>query len=196
MVLVMGTIRARAVHDDSDGFVGMALVVVINGAVGVQELVGDVGQDGGAARGDMALGDLDEEIGEEFVDGDGRLEVGEFADELGGEIDGVGRGGLRLGMAETETGARVHDGKLAPATAVGVMTATGAFAGAWIGGLVVHFRFLDWGDRGYTPPWRWKESGSVSIQRGCGRPLRRRVRKKQKRKRLDVNKGQFVIGDR
>jgi len=72
--------------------VGVALVVVVDGAVGVEELIGDVGQDGGAARGDAALGDLDKEIGEELVDREGGLELGEFADEFRGEIRGVGLG--------------------------------------------------------------------------------------------------------
>ena len=55
---------ARAVHDDGDVVVvfGVALVVVVNGAVGVQELVGDVSQDGSAARGDAAFGDLEERL--------------------------------------------------------------------------------------------------------------------------------------
>jgi hypothetical protein len=48
--------------------VGVAFVVVINGAAGVEGLVGDVGQDGGAARGDAAFGDLEKKSGEEFVD--------------------------------------------------------------------------------------------------------------------------------
>jgi hypothetical protein len=60
MVLVLRAIGAGTVHDDVDGAIGVAVVVVINGAVGVEELVGDVGQHRGAARGDMALGDLDE----------------------------------------------------------------------------------------------------------------------------------------
>jgi hypothetical protein len=59
----VGAVGARAVADDGDGAVGVALVVVINGAVGVEELVGDVGQDGGVARGDAALGDEGEEMG-------------------------------------------------------------------------------------------------------------------------------------
>jgi hypothetical protein len=70
----------------------VTLVVVVDGAVGVQELVGDVGQDGGAARGDAALADLDEEIGEELVDREGGLELGEFANEFCGEIRGVAVG--------------------------------------------------------------------------------------------------------
>jgi len=109
----------------------VALVVVVDGAVGMQELVGDVSQDGGAARGDAAFGDEGEKIGEEFVDREGGLELGEFADKFCGEIDGVRRGGLWLGVAETETGGPVHDGKKAPATLVGVMAAAGAFTGAW-----------------------------------------------------------------
>jgi hypothetical protein len=92
MFVVLGTIGARTVHDDGDGAVGVALVVVVDGTVRVEELVGNVGQDGGAARGDAAFGDLDKQIGEELVDGDGGLEVGEFPDELGGEIRGVGLG--------------------------------------------------------------------------------------------------------
>jgi hypothetical protein len=82
---------AGHIHDDVDVVVGVSLVVVVNGAVGVQELVGNVSQDRGAARGDAALGDEGKKIGEELVDGDGGLEVGEFPDEFGGEIDGVGR---------------------------------------------------------------------------------------------------------
>ncbi len=38
---------------------GLEVVIEGDGAVGVEELVGDVGQDGGAARGDAALGDED-----------------------------------------------------------------------------------------------------------------------------------------
>jgi hypothetical protein len=34
------------------------------------------------------------------------------------------------------------------------MAAAGAFGGAGFGSLVVHFRFLDRRDRGYTPPWQ------------------------------------------
>jgi hypothetical protein len=111
--------------------------------VGVQELVGDVSQNGGAARGDAAFGDEDKEFGEELVDVGSGLELGEFPDEFGGEIGGVRRGGLRLGVAEAKTGARVQDGKLAAATVVGVVAAAGTFGGAGFGGLVVHFRFLD-----------------------------------------------------
>ena len=63
-----------------------------DGAVGVEELVGDVSEDGGAARGDTAFGDEDEEAGEELVDGSGGVEFGRLREEIGGEIfEVVGR---------------------------------------------------------------------------------------------------------
>ena len=36
---------------------GLEVVIAGDGAMGVEELVGDVGEDGGAARGDGAFGD-------------------------------------------------------------------------------------------------------------------------------------------
>ncbi len=64
-------------------------VFAIDGAVGVGELVGDVGEHGGAAGGDAAFGDEDHQPGEELVDVDGGVELGEFGYEVGGEVFGV-----------------------------------------------------------------------------------------------------------
>jgi hypothetical protein len=50
----------------------------------MEELVGDVGQDSGAARGDSTFGDELEEAGEKLVDVDTALELGELGEELGG----------------------------------------------------------------------------------------------------------------
>jgi hypothetical protein len=60
-----------------------------DGAVGVEELVGDVSQDSGASRRDAAFGEEDEEAGEELVDVDGGVELGELGEELGGEVEGI-----------------------------------------------------------------------------------------------------------
>jgi hypothetical protein len=98
--------------------------------VAVQELVGDVSQNGGAARGDAALGHLDEEAGEKLPDVGAGGELGEFGEEFGGEIVRVGRSGLRLGVTETKAGARVHDGKAALAAAGSAMLAARAFGGS------------------------------------------------------------------
>jgi len=98
-------------------------VLAVDGAVGVEELVGDVGQDGGAARGDAAFGDENEEPGKKLVDVNAGIEFGELGEKVGGEIFRVvlwrlGRGGAQGGMAETKVRTGVEDGETA-ATAVG-----------------------------------------------------------------------------
>src|ERR1700686_4609864 len=76
--------------EHGDLFLGLEEVFPVDGAVGMEELIGDVGQDGGTGRGDAALGDEDEEQGEELVDVEGGIDLGEFREEVGG-----GRGGGR-----------------------------------------------------------------------------------------------------
>ncbi len=68
------------------GVLELEKVFAVDGAVGVEELVSDVGQDGGAAGGDAAFGDEDHQPGEELVDVDGGVELGEFGEEVGGEV--------------------------------------------------------------------------------------------------------------
>ena len=114
---------ARGVQDDFDGSVRGRVFFGVNGAVAVQELVGDVRQNGGTARGDAAFRDEDQESGEELVDLGGRLECGELSEEVGREIVGVGLDGLRPDMPETETGLSVQDAETALAAVAGVMAA-------------------------------------------------------------------------
>jgi len=68
----------------------------------VNELVGDVAQDGGATRGDAALGDQDKEAGEKLVNVDRRAEFGKFGEEVGGEVLRV-TVRLRRGAGVTQT---------------------------------------------------------------------------------------------
>jgi hypothetical protein len=85
-----------------------------DGAMGVEELVGDVGEDGGAAWGDAAFGDEDEEASEEFVDVRAGGEFGEFGEEVGGEVfrvvvlrpGGAGDALTEMERAKTEVGLR------------------------------------------------------------------------------------------
>ena len=56
---------------------------MIDGGEGAKELIGDVGEDGGAARGDFIFGEEKKEAGEEFVDGDGGAELLEVGGEDG-----------------------------------------------------------------------------------------------------------------
>ena len=74
---------------------GLEVVIEGDGAVGVEELVGDVGQDGGAARGDATFGDEDKEQGEELGDVDGGVELGELGEKFRVEV-----GGNHLAVAE------------------------------------------------------------------------------------------------
>jgi hypothetical protein len=60
-----------------------------DGAVGVEELVGDVGEDGGAAWGDATFGYEEEKAGEELADVGAGGEFGEFGEKVGGEVFGV-----------------------------------------------------------------------------------------------------------
>jgi hypothetical protein len=87
-------------------------VFAVDGAVRVEELVGDVTQDGGAARGDAAFGDENEEPGEKLVDVDGGVELGEFGEEVGGEVfrvvlDVHRKGSRGVGLRVAEAKARV-----------------------------------------------------------------------------------------
>jgi len=118
----------RDVEDDLGVFLGGSGFEG-DGAVGVEELVGDVGEDGGAAGGDAAFGDEGEEAAEELADVDagGEFgEFGEFGEEVGGEVFRVVLRGLALGgdqrrVAETQVGAGVQNGETAAATIGGEM---------------------------------------------------------------------------
>ncbi len=82
-------VGARHIEDELLGLVAGGIGFAGDGAVGVEELVGDVGEDGGAAGGDGALGDELEEPGEKLVDVDGGVELGKFGEEVGGEVEGI-----------------------------------------------------------------------------------------------------------
>jgi hypothetical protein len=108
---------------------GLYEAIAGDGAMGVEKLVGDVGHDGGAAGGDAAFGDEDEEAGEKRFDVETGAELGEFGEEFGGEVFGVvlrrlGRS-KQNGMAETKMGAGVQNSKTAAAAIGGEVTAAG-----------------------------------------------------------------------
>ncbi len=91
-------------------------------------MVSDVGQDGGATGGDAAFGDENEEAGEELVDVNGGVELGELGEKVGGEVFRVilwrlGRGRDQGGVAKTEVGASIQNSETATATVGGEMAA-------------------------------------------------------------------------
>jgi hypothetical protein len=102
---------------------GLAIDFALDGDEGVKELIGDVGQDGGTARGNAVLDDQDEELGEELIDLVGGLEIVELDREVGGEVDvnGLRRLDLQCGMTKAEAGAQ--GAQAAAATACGEMSA-------------------------------------------------------------------------
>jgi hypothetical protein len=77
--------------------------------MGVEELVGDVGEDGGAAGRDAASGDEREESAEKLADVRAGGELGEFGEEIGGEVFRiterllVGAGVAQTEMVRTES---------------------------------------------------------------------------------------------
>jgi hypothetical protein len=86
----------------------LAIGLALDGYERVQELIGDVGQDGGAARGDAVLHDEDKEPGEELIDLLGGLEIVELDQEIGGQVnvDRLGMLDLQRGMTKAEAGAQ------------------------------------------------------------------------------------------
>jgi len=134
---------------------GLSIVFACDGAMGVEELVGDVGKDGGAAREYAAFGDEDQEAVEELVDVRGGIELREFGEEFREEVfrvalgvrrEGAGDAGLRV--AEAKAKMSLQAGKPA-ALAIGIAIGTarsvrvrgacdGICGGAWANGCGVH----------------------------------------------------------
>ena len=122
---------------DTDGVLNAGIGLVFgclqfHGGYGAENLVGDVGEDGGAARGDAAFSDEDEKAGEKLVDGEGGVKLGELGEEIGGEVlevagrgeEGETGGDFALEMAEAEAG--FWTGKAAaPAIGIAMQAARG-----------------------------------------------------------------------
>ena len=91
-----------ALHVENDRSLA-AIFLFGDGGEGAEELVSDVGEDGGAASGDLVLGEEEQQAREEVVDLGGRGEVVEVGGEGGGDFGGLGwgrSGSLRVLRAE------------------------------------------------------------------------------------------------
>jgi hypothetical protein len=132
VVIVLG---ADEVEDDFLGGVSGDFVFDVDGVQAAEEEIAGVGHDGAAARGEAVLGEEEQETGEELVDFAGGLELGEIAEEFGGETGiGIAAGGTEE-MAAAKAGLRVDGIGLATATAGRAMNAAGSgLAKGWIGG--------------------------------------------------------------
>ncbi len=78
---------AEDVPDDADILVVVA-GLVLDGGKGAEEEARDIGDGGGASRGDAVLGEEGQEPGEDPVDFGGGGELEEIADEVGGGSKG------------------------------------------------------------------------------------------------------------
>ena len=82
-------VAVRTWHVEDDGG-GLGVHLFGDGGEGTEELVGDVGEDGGAAGGDFVLREEEEQAREEVVDLCGGGEVVEVDREGGGDFCGIG----------------------------------------------------------------------------------------------------------
>jgi hypothetical protein len=115
--------------------------VAVDGGEGAEKHAGNVGESGGAARGDASAGEKFVEGGEGVVDALGILEVTGVLGKFRGEVFGVGR--LRGRVAGTPGGFGIEDAGGALAALGGAVLA--AFVGwSWVRRCGLHGRsFLD-----------------------------------------------------
>jgi len=135
---------AGNIHHDDGGGGGLGrlgLAFLLDGREGAEEELIDVGEDGGAARGNAVLGEQDHEFGEEVMNLGGGVELAEQAGEGGGEVGvgGIGLPILKARMAKAESGMRVQDAQTAAAAFAGEMAAAGVVGGAGFGVFISHF---------------------------------------------------------
>ena len=118
----------------------LRFVFAFEGRYGAEELVGDVGEDGGTAGRDAILRDEQEKAGEEIVDVGGGVELAESGGEGVGKIGGRGAILRELGVAGAEASVGGGDGEAA-AGAVGeaVLAARCVGGGIELGWVIGHF---------------------------------------------------------
>jgi hypothetical protein len=100
------------------GFI-FTVIFTLDGRDGAEKLIRDVGEDGGAARGNPVVRESDEQAGEEIVDGLGGFELG----EIGGKGDGQIRfGAMQFGMIHAEAGTRARNNQATAAVGEAMVT--------------------------------------------------------------------------
>jgi len=109
----VGRVAVGAGHVEDDGG-GLGVFLFGDGGEGAEELVGNVGEDGGAASGNFVLREEEEQAREEIVDLGGGGEVVEVDGEGGGDFGGivlvcrkrsVGRAEVGVDVGRVETAA-------------------------------------------------------------------------------------------
>jgi hypothetical protein len=131
------TVRTWHIEDDG-GFV--AIFLLIDGGESAEELVGDVGEDGGAAGGDFVLSEEEKQAGEKIVDLDRGAEVVEVSGEGGGDFGGVVVIRRKRSVGGAEVGVDVGGVETAaPAVGIEIDATSSVVDEAGFSGLLVHF---------------------------------------------------------
>jgi len=78
-------------HNDGTGGVrgGFRIALLLDGRERAEKELADIGEDGGAARGDAVLGQEQVELAKGMMDAGGSAEVVGMAGEHGGEVGGI-----------------------------------------------------------------------------------------------------------
>ena len=155
---------------------------MIDGGEGAEELVGDVGEHGGAARGNSIFGEEEKEAGEEFVDGNGGAEFLEVGGEDGGSFRGVLLILWELGVDGAVRGIKGSDVEAATLTVGETMRATsGVIDGAGVSDLLGHFFFPWMRFGGYTPGGNAED---FENKRVAGKAIRKTMKTKGRQIRV------------
>jgi hypothetical protein len=147
-----GAVGAGHVEDDL-GRLGVFLFG--DGGEGAEELVGDVGEDGGAAGGNFVLGEEEEKAGEEIVDLGGGGKVVEVGGEGGSNFGRIVLICLKRRVSRAEVGVGVGGVETASPTvgkAIGAASGVVDEAGVsrLLGHLVIPLRDRIWKKQGAT----------------------------------------------
>ena len=113
-LIVLG---ARTIEDNLRASRPLIRMDALDGGESAEELIGDVGENGGTASGDAILNLEDDEPGEEVVDAIEAVEVFGILDEFGSEVGGLHIFG-KSGVTSAETWIGVRD-EFAAARAIG-----------------------------------------------------------------------------
>jgi hypothetical protein len=142
-IVVLGSVTVWAGHveDDFNGIVliGFGVELAVDRGQSAQELVGDIGEDGGATWRNFLFGEKEEKAAEEVVDGDGGTEFPQIGGERGGSVGGFDLVLGEAGMDGAEDGVDVG-GREPAVAAVGetMRTASGVVDEAGFSGLLTH----------------------------------------------------------
>jgi hypothetical protein len=144
----------------------------VRAGVRVEELIGNVSENGGAPRRDAAFGDQSEEAGEKLSEIDRGRELGELREEVGGEVFGIVvqlQGSSRFGQAEmlrteAELGLRAREAATLP-IGEAIQAASGIVEGD-------ASRFRENGDAGIlfgwihdVPSWGYPRAICIDLKR-------------------------------